>query len=101
MYMHYSKNSDDLQRILYPARIFVLKSLMNNESVRFQKFKKDLNMSDGNLWSNLRALEQMGLVTLGKEIDEGGREAYTIYTITEKGKSAYLDLRSRLLLLLQ
>jgi DNA-binding HxlR family transcriptional regulator len=92
---------DDLQRILYPARIFILKSLMNNKTIRFQKFKKDLDMSDGNLWSNMRALEQMGLIMLGKEIDEGGREAYTIYSITEKGKQVYLDLQDRLLKLLQ
>jgi DNA-binding PadR family transcriptional regulator len=56
-------------------------------------------MSDGNLWSNLRALEQMGLVKLGKEIDEGGKEAYTNYSITEKGKTAFLDLQSQLKLL--
>jgi len=58
-------------------------------------------MSDGNLWSNLRALEQMDLVKLGKEIDEGGREAYTNYSITEKGMSAYMNLRDKLLKLLQ
>jgi hypothetical protein len=43
----------------------------------------------------------MGLVKLGKEIDEGGRETYTNYSITEKGKTAFLDLQSRLLKLLQ
>ena len=74
--MHYSK-IDELHRILYPAWIFILKSLIENKTIRFQKFKQELGMSDGNLWSNLRALEQMGLVKLGKEIDEGGREAYT------------------------
>jgi DNA-binding HxlR family transcriptional regulator len=89
------------ERLLYPARIFILKSLMDNRAVRFQKFRKDLGMKDGSLWSNMRNLEKMGFITMGKEIDEGGREAYTIYTITEKGKSAYMDLRSRLLKLLQ
>jgi hypothetical protein len=49
----------------------------------------------------MRALEQMGFVTLGKEIDEGGREGYTIYSIIEKGKAAYSDLKSRLLELLR
>jgi DNA-binding HxlR family transcriptional regulator len=88
------------ERLLYPARIFILKSLLDKPS-RFQKLKKDLGMKDGSLWSNMRNLEQMGYVTLGKEIDEGGREAYTIYTITEKGRSAYTDLHGRLLKLLQ
>jgi len=96
--MHYSK-IDKLYRILYPARIFILKSLIENKTIRFQKFKQELGMSDGNLWSNLRALEQMGLVKLGKEIDEGGKEAYTNYSITEKGKTAFLDLQSQLKLL--
>jgi|tagenome__1003787_1003787.scaffolds.fasta_scaffold20747447_1 DNA-binding HxlR family transcriptional regulator len=89
------------ERLLYPARIYVLKTLMDNKSVRFQKFRKDLGMKDGSLWSNMRNLEEMGLITMGKEIDETGREAYTIYSITEKGKSAYLDLRNRLFMLLQ
>jgi hypothetical protein len=52
--MHYSK-IDELYRILYPARIFILKSLIENKTIRFQKFKQELGMSDGNLWSNLRA----------------------------------------------
>ncbi len=91
---------DGFERIFYPARIFILKSLLV-KPLRFQKLKKELNMSDSNLWSNMRALEQMGYVTLDKEIDEGGREAYTIYYITEKGKSTYLDLHSRILELLQ
>ena len=89
------------ERLLYPARLFILQSLLNDSSVRFQKLKKDLSMKEGSLWSNMKALENMGLVTLGKEIGEGGREAYTIYTITEKGKSTYLDLRDRLLKILQ
>ena len=88
------------ERLLYPTRIFILKSLVD-KPLRFQKLKKDLGMKDGSLWSNMRNLEQIGYVTLGKEIDEGGREAYTIYTITEKGKSTYMDLHSRRLKLLQ
>ena len=95
--MHYV-DMNGFQRLLYPARIFILKSL-SDKPLRFQKLKKELNMKDGSLWSNMRALEKMGMVTLGKEID--GREAYTIYTITEKGKHEYLDLRDSLLKLLQ
>ncbi len=34
----------------------------------------------------MRNLEEMGLITMGKEINEGGREVYLIYSITEKGK---------------
>ena len=89
------------ERLLFPDRIFILKTLIDNRTVGFQKFKKELGMKDGSLWSNMRNLEEMGMITMGKEIDEGGREAYAVYTITEKGKSAYLDLRSRLFNLLQ
>lgn len=89
------------ERLLYPARIYILKSLMDDKPVRFQKFKKELGMKDGSLWSTMKNLEEMGLIEMGKEIDESGREAYTIYSITEKGRNAYLDLRNRFLLLLQ
>ena len=58
-------------------------------------------MIDGNLWSNMRALEDMGFVTLHKEIDSSGRKTKTVYQITDKGKSTYDDLHSRLLKLLQ
>jgi len=89
------------ERLLYPARIFILKSLSDTKSIRFQKFREDLKMKDGSLWSNMRNLEDMGMVTMRKEVDEGGREAYATYTITEKGKSAYADLRNKLLELLR
>ncbi len=79
-------NMNGFERLLYPTRIFILKSLVD-KPLRFQKLKKDLGMKDESLWSNMRNLEQIGYVTLGKEIDEGSREAYTIYTITEKVKS--------------
>ncbi len=32
------------ERLLYPARIFILKSLVDQKPVRFQNFKKELNM---------------------------------------------------------
>lgn len=72
-----------------------------DKPVRFQQFKKDINMKSGSLWSNMRNLEDMGLVTMRKEIDETGKEAYTVYHLTEKGKTAYMDLRSKLITLLQ
>ncbi len=97
--MHYV-DMDGFQRIFYPARIFILKSLLNDKS-RFKKFTQDLNMSDGNVWSHIRALEELGLIDYKKEIDESGREAYTIYSITEKGRSAIIVLQNRLLKLLQ
>jgi DNA-binding HxlR family transcriptional regulator len=90
----------DIQRLLYPARIYILKKLMQQKA-DYQELKKELNIIDGNLWSNMRALEDMGLVTLHKEIDSSGRKTKTIYYITDKGRSAYQDLHSRLLKLLQ
>lgn len=58
-------------------------------------------MIDGNLWSNMKALENMGFVSLHKEIDSSGRKTKIIYQITDKGRSTYADLHSRLLKLLQ
>jgi DNA-binding PadR family transcriptional regulator len=67
----------------------------------FQELIKDLDMVDPNLWSNMSALEDMGLVSLHKEIDSSSRKIKTVYHITEKGRSAYQDLQTRLLKLLQ
>ncbi len=93
-------NLSDLQRLLYPARIYILKKLVQQKA-DYQELKKDLNMIDGNLWSNMRALEDMGLVSLHKEIDKSGRKTKTVYQITDKGRSVYRDLHSRLLNLLK
>jgi predicted transcriptional regulator len=55
--------SGDLQRLLYSSRIYILKKLMSHKT-DFQELIKDLDMVDPNLWSNMRALEDMGLVSL-------------------------------------
>jgi DNA-binding HxlR family transcriptional regulator len=98
--VQYVEISDNLQRLLYSSRIYILKKLMSHKT-DFQEIIKDLDMVDPNLWSNMRALEDMGLVSLHKEIDSSGRKIKTIYYITEKGRSAYQDLQTRLLKLLQ
>jgi DNA-binding HxlR family transcriptional regulator len=93
-------NMNDIpQRLFYPARIFILKRLVQ-EDVEFQKLKTELKMSDGNLWSNMRALEQLGLVVLRKEVDSSGRKVKTMYSITEEGRTIFADFRNRLLGLL-
>ncbi len=80
--MHYIDISD-LQKLLF-LRIFILKTLLQKDT-DYQGLKNELNMSDGNLWSNMRALEQRGLIDIRKEIDEGGRKVKTVYSSTEKG----------------
>jgi DNA-binding HxlR family transcriptional regulator len=86
------------QRALYPARIFIMKTLLQRDT-EFKEFKKLLCMSDGNLWSNMRALEQLHLVVLRKEVE--GRKVKSVYSITDKGRSMFTAFRKAILELLE
>ena len=54
----------------------------------FQTLKAELKMSDGNLVSHLRTLDQAGYVTVTKELLD---RPQTRYALTEKGRAAFLD----------
>lgn len=89
-----------LQRLLYPARIFILNTLLE-KNTDYRTFKLALKMNDGNLWSNIRALLEIKAIDYRKEVDDSGKKVITMYRITEKGKIAYNELKENLLQLLQ
>ncbi len=65
-------------------RLGIMSILMVNESFDFNSLKKTLNVTDGNLASHLKALEENGLIKCNKQFV--GRKPKTRYSITEDGR---------------
>jgi len=64
-------------------RLGIMSVLMVNDSFDFISLKESLSVTDGNLASHLRSLEDKGLIKAKKQFI--GRKPNTSYKITEKG----------------
>ena len=69
------------------ARLGIMSVLMVNESVNFNSLKELLSLTDGNLATHLRALEEAGYLLVKKEFI--GRKPNTTYSVTQGGKDAF------------
>lgn len=65
------------------VRLGIMSVLMVNSSFDFNGLKETLSVTDGNLASHLKALEEKGLIRVNKQFI--GRKPNTNYLITEKG----------------
>ncbi|MCR9084498.1 MAG: transcriptional regulator [Cyclobacteriaceae bacterium] len=63
--------------------------LMVNEQYDFNSFKETLEVTDGNLASHLRNLENQGYIAVEKTFV--GRKPQTNYSATASGKKAFQD----------
>jgi DNA-binding MarR family transcriptional regulator len=61
--------------------------LMANEWFEFNAFKELLGVTDGNLASNLKALEKEKYIAVSKSF--ANRKPKTKYKATEKGRNAF------------
>lgn len=61
--------------------------LMVNESIDFTALKELLDVTDGNLASHLKALEQDAYIAVSKQFV--GRKPHTRYNATASGKLAF------------
>lgn len=68
-------------------RLGVMSMLMVNESMDFSTLKSLLEVTDGNLASHLKALEEHAYVDVEKKFV--GRKPNTTYSVTQKGKDAF------------
>jgi DNA-binding HxlR family transcriptional regulator len=68
-------------------RLGIMSVLMVNDSYDFNGFKETLNVTDGNLASHLKALEEKGLIKVNKQFI--GRKPNTTYFVTEQGISLF------------
>jgi DNA-binding MarR family transcriptional regulator len=81
------------------ARLGIMSVLMVEESVDFNFLKETLQLTDGNLASHLRALEEAAYLRVEKQFV--GRKPNTRYQATAEGKEAFknhLDALERLIL---
>ena len=71
------------------ARLGIMSVLMVNDAVDFSTLKELLQLTDGNMASHLRALEELAYVVVQKQFV--GRKPNTTYQATENGKKAFQD----------
>ncbi|KAB7731228.1 helix-turn-helix domain-containing protein [Rudanella paleaurantiibacter] len=71
------------------ARLSIMSVLMVNESMSFNGLKELLALTDGNLATHLRALEEAGYVLVQKQFV--GRKPNTTYQASEAGRQAFTE----------
>ncbi|CCH51824.1 transcriptional regulator, ArsR family [Fibrisoma limi BUZ 3] len=71
------------------ARLSIMSVLVVNESLSFNALKELLSLTDGNLATHLRALEEAGYVAVQKQFI--GRKPNTTYSATDAGRQAFTD----------
>jgi len=65
------------------VRLGIMSVLMVNTSYDFNSLKETLKVTDGNLASHLKALEEKGMIRVNKQFI--GRKPNTSYSATETG----------------
>lgn len=69
------------------VRLGIMSVLMVNESVDFNTLKELLNLSDGNLASHIKALEEVSYIIVNKQFV--GKKPNTTYSASKDGKKAF------------
>jgi DNA-binding HxlR family transcriptional regulator len=68
-------------------RLGIMSTLMVNNTLDFNALKELLELTDGNLASHLKALEQQEIIVVSKQFV--GRKPSTTYMATDKGKDLF------------
>ena len=71
------------------VRLGIMSILMIHEKVDFNTLKETLKLTDGNLASHLRALENKKYIEYSKGF--AGRKTQTFYKTTKLGKQAFTE----------
>jgi len=69
------------------TRLGIMSVLMVNDDADFTTLKQLLELTDGNLASHARALEDQGYISCEKRFV--GRKPNTVYRVTPKGREAF------------
>jgi len=69
------------------VRLGIMSVLMVNDSFDFNSLKESLNVTDGNLASHLKGLEEKELIKVNKQFI--GRKPNTSYSITRRGQQLF------------
>ena len=79
---------ENLDKVLeHRTRLQIMSILMANDGYEFNGFKELLGVTDGNLASNIKALEKEKYISVSKSFID--RKPNTKYKITEKGRNAF------------
>lgn len=70
------------------GRLAIMTLLASRMEWSFQDLKSELKLSDGNLITHLRTLNDKGYVSFMKDVASKRR---TLYSLTEKGRQAFQD----------
>jgi DNA-binding HxlR family transcriptional regulator len=93
---HYLSLMNAPTELFNPYRLLIMQDLVGNRIVEYRQLKYSIpGITDGNLANNLKVLEQAGYLTVEKEVVE--RKIRTSYEVTEKGLSAFKQLKDALL----
>jgi DNA-binding HxlR family transcriptional regulator len=68
-------------------RLGIMSSLLVNEDVSFNQLKELITVTDGNLASHLKTLEENGFIKVHKGFT--GRKTNTTYSVTKTGEKAF------------
>jgi DNA-binding MarR family transcriptional regulator len=86
----YSSIFRDLDKVIHePARLGILTILYTIKKANFTYLKQKLDLSDGNISTHLRTLENSGYIKFTKSFVN--RMPRTTYMITEKGITAFKE----------
>ena len=69
------------------VRLGIMSALMVNDAVNFNDLKELLEITDGNLASHLKALEENNIIKVNKGFI--GRKTNTTYGITKNGEKEF------------
>jgi DNA-binding MarR family transcriptional regulator len=69
------------------VRLGIMSALMVNEEINFNTLKALIGVTDGNLASHLKALEEIRYIRVKKGFI--GRKTNTNYTVTKAGEKAF------------
>ncbi len=69
------------------VRLGIMSILVVNDSADFNDLKESLDVTDGNLASHLKALEESNVIKVNKQFI--GRKPNTSYSVTENGNALF------------
>src|SRR5262245_55216892 len=68
-------------------RLGIMSALIVNEEINFNQLKELIEVTDGNLASHLKTLEENGYIKVQKGFI--GRKTNTVYAVTKSGEKAF------------
>jgi len=68
-------------------RLGIMSALMVNAEINFNELKELIDVTDGNLASHLKTLEENGFIKVQKGFI--GRKTNTVYSVTKAGEKAF------------